>query len=247
MRELIAEEINRIVQDDEKNRFPKSNLPYFDPPLIGFAKATDRLFTEYKTIIGAFHLTPQEFITQTLGSDAWKASTVISWVLPIASHTRIANRQSTVYASKEWAQTRTFGEEFNTLVKKKVVEFLSAQGYHAVAPTLLATWQRFSDTPVGLASNWSERHAAYVAGLGTFSLNDALITPKGIAHRLGSIITDLEIAPSARPYPDYRSNCLYFREGSCGQCIDRCPVNAISSAGHDKKNVMSISASRHLK
>jgi len=39
---------------------------------------------------------------------------------------------------------------------------------------------------VGPASSWSERHAAYAAGLGTFSLNDALITPKGIAHRLGS-------------------------------------------------------------
>jgi epoxyqueuosine reductase QueG len=29
-------------------------------------------------------------------------------------------------------------------------------------------------------------------------------------------------------------NCLYFHDGSCGVCIKRCPVGAITPAGHDK-------------
>ena len=39
------------------------------------------------------------------------------------------------------------------------------------------------------ASNWSERHVAYVCGLGTFGCQ-GLITSKGLAGRFGSIITD---------------------------------------------------------
>jgi len=47
----------------------------------------------------------------------------------------------------------------------------------------------------GPSSNWSERHIAYAAGMGTFSLNDAFITEKGIAIKLLSVVTELEIFP----------------------------------------------------
>ena len=39
----------------------------------------------------------------------------------------------------------------------------------------------------GMASCWSERHAAFVSGLGTFGLCDGLITPVGKAMRCGSV------------------------------------------------------------
>jgi epoxyqueuosine reductase QueG len=90
------------------------------------------------------------------------------------------------------------------------------------------------ETPVGIASTWSERHAAYAAGLGTFSINDGLITPRGIAHRVGSVVTDLVLPPSPRPYTDHRENCLLFRGQECGACIQRCPGDALSEQGHDK-------------
>jgi epoxyqueuosine reductase QueG len=103
-----------------------------------------------------------------------------------------------------------------------------------VAPQLAPEWRSLDDAVVGVASTWSERHAAYAAGLGTFSLNDALITPRGIAHRLGSVVTDLALPATPRTAPDHRHNCLWFREQSCGRCISRCPVGAINHAGHDK-------------
>jgi epoxyqueuosine reductase QueG len=86
-----------------------------------------------------------------------------------------------------------------------------------------------------MASTWSERHAAYAAGLGTFSLNDGFITEKGIAHRCGSIITNETITPTRKTCRDPWSNCLFSRDGSCGLCIERCPVGAISRQGHDKE------------
>jgi epoxyqueuosine reductase QueG len=233
MEEQICDEIRRFVLESPANRFPDSGEPYFGEPLIGFAAANDPLFDDYKRIIGPLHRTPQEVLSGACGAQA-QAASVICWVLPITRPTRESNRRETVFPSAAWARTRNFGEQFNAALRRHLVSWLEERGEQAVAPQLAAGWQEFSQTPVGIASSWSERHAAYAAGLGTFSLNDALITPKGIAHRCGSVVTGLSLAPTKRPYPDHRHNCLYFREGSCAMCIARCPVGALSRDGHDK-------------
>lgn len=233
MEDQICNEIRRFVSESPTGRFPESGEPYFDEPLIGFAAADDPLFTDYKRIIGAFHQTPDELLASACGAGS-RAATVVSWILPITRKTRESNRREAVYPSREWARTRNFGEQCNAALRRHLVGWLQEQGQLAVAPQLAASWKELSETPVGIASTWSERHAAYAAGLGTFSLTDALITPKGIAHRCGSIVTDLALTPTPRPYPDHRHNCLFHREGSCGSCIDRCPVGALSHAGHDK-------------
>jgi epoxyqueuosine reductase QueG len=233
MEERIRSEIAAFVRDNPLNRFPDSAAPYFDAPLIGFAAADDQLFTDYRQVIGAFHQTPAEVLQSVCGPAA-EAATVISWILPVTAATRQSNRPETQFPSRDWAVTRARGEQFNTALRRHLVAWLEEQGYRAVAPQLAPGWQELRDTPVGIASTWSERHAAYAAGLGTFSLNDGLITPKGIAHRCGSVVTDLTLTPTPRTYPHYRANCLYYRNGSCGLCIARCPTGALSHAGHDK-------------
>jgi epoxyqueuosine reductase len=233
MKQKLTEEIVGFVNESPDNRFPGSGTPYFDRPLAGFAAVGDPLFTAYKEIIGAFHLTPCELFVGEFG-DNLSAGTVISWILPITEAVRKTNRYSGDYPSKEWSQTRNFGERVNSDLRRHVVEWLQQHGHRAVAPQLSNQWQELAETPKGRASTWSERHAAFAAGLGTFSLNDALITEKGIAHRCGSVITDLVIAPSERVDRGYAWNCLYYRDGSCGACIGRCPVGAISFSGHDK-------------
>jgi epoxyqueuosine reductase QueG len=234
MEKSIIDEIRRFVAESPEGRFPDSDERYFDEPLVGFVAADDPLFTDYKRIIGDFHLTPRELMTGTLGEEGGAPATVISWVLPITRPTRETNRVEGRFPSRQWAQTRSFGEQLNGALRRHLVAWLAGRGYRAFAPQFSPIWKEYPDTPVGVASAWSERHAAYAAGLGTFSLNDALITPRGIAHRLGSVITDLPLAPSPRPYPDFRHNCLWYREGTCGACIGRCPVGAISRQGHDK-------------
>jgi hypothetical protein len=62
------------------------------------------------------------------------------------------------------------------------------------------SWSREIYLRYGFASKWSERHAAYVSGLGTFSLCDGLITPVGIAIRYGSVVSRIPIQPASRPY-----------------------------------------------
>jgi epoxyqueuosine reductase QueG len=226
MLEQIKSEIVRFVTDHPGNRVPESNSPYFDCPLVGFSRADDQLFTDFKQIIGPFHLTPEELLPG--------AASVISWILPISSVVRETNRMQTEWPSREWAQTRTNGETLNGELRRHMVTWLEGAGQRCVAPQYSPLWQEFPDTAVGIVSSWSERHAAYVAGLGTFSLSDGFITVRGIAHRCGSIVTDLRVASTPRFAPNHRHNCLYFRNGSCGACIKRCPVGAITHEGHDK-------------
>lgn len=233
MEERIRIELGRFVRESPLNRFPDSGEPYFDQPLVGIAAADDPIFREYKQIIGPFHRTPAEVLAGVCGETV-RAASVICWVLPITAQTCESNRRETVYPSRAWSHTRNFGGQFNTALRRHIVAWLESNGWQAVAPQMAPDWQQLSSTPVGIASTWSERHAAYAAGLGTFSLNDALITPKGIAHTCGSVITNLSLALTPRPYPHFRHNCLFYREGSCGLCIKRCPVGALSHAGHDK-------------
>ena len=234
MERKIRQEIRRFVAESPENRHPGGGEPYFEEPLVGFAAADDPLFSSFKKIIGPFHRTPEEWMENIAENGVGRAETVICWILPIARKTREANRKETAWPAREWAVTRSHGETFNTLLRRNVVAHLAGLGYRALAPQLSSDWKRFADTPVGIASSWSERHAAYVAGLGTFGLSDGLITPKGIAHRCGSVITDLSLRPTVRSAPDHRSYCLYYREGSCSVCAGRCPAGAISPQGHDK-------------
>lgn len=226
MVEEIRNEIKRFVRENPGNRFANGSGPYFAEPLVGFAAAADPLFSDYKTIIGSFYLLPHELLAS--------AASVISWILPIVQPTRESNRQQSQWPSREWALTRSHGEAFNGALRRHLVAWLENKGSAALAPQYSPLWREFGETPVGIASNWSERHTAYVAGLGTFSLNDGFITAKGMAHRCGSVITDLPLPPSPRPYPHHLFNCLYHRNGSCGACIGRCPVQALSRNGHDK-------------
>ena len=226
MEVTLRHEITTFVATSRDNRFVTADEPFFNEPLIGVAAADDPLFTAYKEIIGVFHRTPGEILAG--------AASVICWVLPVTRATRDSNRREAQWPSRQWALTRHHGENFNMALRRHLVAWLEARGQRAVAPQLAPEWRQLDDAVVGVASTWSERHAAYAAGLGTFSLNDGLITPRGIAHRLGSVITDLTLPATSRTAPDHRHNCLWFREESCGRCISRCPVGAISHAGHAK-------------
>ncbi|MGD2269878.1 MAG: hypothetical protein PVI06_05715 [Desulfobacterales bacterium] len=98
------------------------------------------------------------------------------------------------------------------------------------------TWlnHRF-DHRFSYASCWSERHVAHAAGLGTFGLCDGLITARGKAMRAGPVAAKLSIEPTPRPSANHHAYCLFFADGTCGKCIDRCQARAITEAGHDKE------------
>ena len=226
--------IAKFVADSSTNRRKVDGGKYWEVPLVGFASGKDPLFKQYKKIIGDFHFTPQEIFRMSFGGKPSKELSVISWILPAAEDIRKSNRKETRYPSLIWAHARNFGEQLNVKLRDHVVSVLKKRGYKAVAPMNSPFWKWLQSTEVGIASNWSERHVAYACGLGAFGLSDGLITARGKAMRVGSVVTDLPLKPSEKIYPHHHANCLYYFDKSCKACASRCPAGAITEKGHDK-------------
>ena len=147
---------------------------------------------------------------------------------------RKSNRTQKDYGSREWALLRSFGDGvFIRGFLSYLEKFITEKGYRTIGPAG-AEWFKTQRVATGPISNWSERHIAYVAGLGTFSINDGFITEKGIAIRLLSVVTELKITPDQREAKNHTENCLLCSKELCGACIKRCPVQAITKNGHDK-------------
>lgn len=233
MKSLIRDKIGKYVIENERNWLKEINGLYYDEPIIKFASADDPLFEEYKKVIGENHLTPREVFELAFGKGSYCGGTVISVVLPINERIRTSNAAQNEWPSKEWALLRAFGEEFHLGLVEYLECFLNQMGERTVAPAA-TEWFKTYGTASGPSSNWSERHIAYAAGLGTFGINDGFITNKGIAIRLISFVTELKLTPDKREAKGHTENCLFYSKDICGACIRRCPVGAISENGHDK-------------
>ncbi len=69
-----------------------------------------------------------------------------------------------------------------------------------------------------------DRQVAWAAGIGWYGKNSNLLLPgAGSWFVLGAVVTDAELAPTGPPVDD---GC-----GSCSQCIDDCPTEAIVGPG----------------
>jgi epoxyqueuosine reductase QueG len=212
--------------------------PLFADPLYGVAAGNDPLFMTFKEVVGPFHWTPLEAFARAFPRIPCAADelSVLVYVLPQTARTRRDQRACREMPSRRWYYVYIHGEALNRQIRARLAKILIGAGIPAVAPVLLPDWSRRDSGDRGLASNWSERHAAYAAGLGSFGLSDGLITAVGQAHRLGSVVCKAALAPTPRRLGHYQGECLGFRpHAPCSGCIRRCPAGAITRAGHDKR------------
>lgn len=213
----------------EKEEGITKTLRMFDEPLVGIGSADDPLFEEYKkeTAVGSWHRSPREWLSES--------KTVVSLFFPISEEARTSNRGTPEEPSLEWLYCRIEGNEYLRAFIAQFRDCLLREGYAACAPTLDERFRAFmnqkpdpeSGTPV-YGSMWSERHVAYLCGLGTFGLSKGIITRRGMAGRFCSLVTSLDLEADIRPYQGFYDYCI-----QCGKCIDRCPVHAISAEGKE--------------
>jgi len=228
------------------NTSPENSLkmtpdePAWEEALIGYSSGADPIYNDFKAVVGEFHYTPAEIFNLTFPEEnaAPEALSVISWALIQRDIVKKDNRAEDFYPSERWVMARFPGERFNELLRQHVVDELAKLNVQAVAPILSPHWQFELSPTFVYASRWSERHAAYASGLGTFGLCEGLITERGKAHRVGSVVAKIKLEPTPRPYTDHHAYCLFFATGKCMVCAKRCPVDAISEKGHDKKKCM---------
>jgi len=242
MNEEMQMWLNEIIGAHVKNS-PENSLRIepdekaWDEVLVGFSSGADPLYEAYKDLVGELHWTPLEVFSIQFPDVVVSPDelTVISWVLPQREATKADNRKETFYPSRRWVQARFPGEDFNNSLRRHVVRELGIKGVKAVAPSLVPEWTWERSAKYVFASKWSERHAAYASGLGTFGLCNGLITPKGKAHRVGSVVANLSVPVTERPYQNHHAYCVFFYDGSCTGCRKRCPVEAITENGQDKE------------
>ncbi|MGL5512399.1 MAG: epoxyqueuosine reductase [Sporomusa sp.] len=216
---LVEQAATEFIAGTELNAASDIGLSkIYDTPLTGVASTGDALFDllRHEDVVGAHHFLPQHWLPT--------AQSVVSYFLPFSQAVRQANRRGEMPAT-EWLYARIEGEIVNNALRHFLVEFFEKSGYQAIAPALDA---RFA--VVNRRSNWSERHVAFIAGLGTFSLNRSFISKAGAAGRLGSVIVSAVIEPTPRSYEAYDEYCR-----KCGVCIKRCPPGAIDDGGKDNE------------
>lgn len=216
--DFVNEAPGNRIGAEEALRPDLAGMRMYEEPLWGVARADDPIFAEFRNpgIIGPHHRLPGDWLPG--------AASVVSFFLPYAEPVIVSNRVDPKWPSPEWLHARIEGQEFIDGMSAFLVDALVRAGGRAVAPGIHPEFSVLRSGAGSLypLSNWSERHVAFAAGLGTFGLSACLITERGAAGRFGSVITDIAFDVTPRLYTRYDEYCTH-----CGACARRCPVQAI--------------------
>jgi len=195
-----------------------------ESPLAGVASADDEIFRDFKNseAIGPQWLLPTEWLPG--------AKSVVSFFFPFSKELRAIERAYVMDGvSDAWRCGRVEGQEYLERLMDMLADALTEAGHKVCVPVIDPRFRlvknivpRGDEEDMHVVSAWSERHAAFACGLGTFGMSRVLITEKGAAGRIASIITDADIPVTQRPYTDLYEYCT-----RCGDCSRRCPVGAI--------------------
>lgn len=191
-----------------------AGMRIYEYPLFGAASALDPLFEELRRP-GVLH--PEAMLPARWVEGA---KSVISFFLPFTERIVSSNIGGEA-PSDEWLHGRIEGQIALCALGELLKAALEKEGFAAAFPAADPRFRMIEP----YASNWSERHAAYICGLGTFGMSKGLITERGTAGRFGSLITDAEIPPTPRKYAGPFDNCT-----ACGGCQALCPAKAIDKS-----------------
>jgi epoxyqueuosine reductase QueG len=193
-----------------------AGMRIFDDPIVGVCDARDERLLSFAD--------NDEANLRMLMPDEWmsEARSVVSVFLPLAERVRVSN-YGPDDVSLEWLHGRIEGQACVVELAKHLAGMLGDAVIPILDPRFAITRDADAEPHRMFSSNWSERHVAYAAGLGTFSMHGGLLTRRGGAGRLVSVITSREVEPVCRAYDGIYDYCT-----ACGLCAQRCPAGAIS-------------------
>lgn len=250
MNEPLQAFVENLFSSSKLNRLPVifGGGRIFTQPLIGVSQGDDHIFQKFKEVVGPKHLTPAEVWVQRKlphGEDLAARLRIVSIVFPYSDHIReaVGTNSDGEMPPEIYCVARNLADSFSNTVQCEIEQLLEERGFRATSGTHSKEYGVLTEQePYHIYSTWSERHIAFAAGLGTFSLHEGLITEAGCNIRLASVITDAPLERTLRTSDTPYANCLYFARGICGECIDKCPAGAITERGHNKQR-----CSRHIR
>lgn len=223
-KKLIMEDVMKVLVEQLINEFVGSykqinnTQTVWREPLIGFANSNNGLFLKIKEMIDDNYLLPHDILPE--------AKTVVSYFIPFTEEMVKTNKGGKI-PSREWAVAYV---ETNILLDELAEHLISSLEEVGVKADMARFPKPGYDTKK-VVSYWSQRHVAYACGLGTFGINNMLITDKGCCGRFGSIVIDAKIEPNPVLTEE---RCLYKINKSCMQCVEACPSNALTEKGFDR-------------
>ena len=190
-------------------------------PLVRFASADDPRFLDLRRIVEPSHMLPHDLLPG--------ARSVVAYFLPFSRWVVEANARHQEQIAPEWA---TAYLETNILIGRinaRLIAALAEQGVGAAAQPATHNFD-----PVSLVCRWAHKSVAVIAGLGSFGVHQMVITDAGCAGRFGSLVLDADLplpAVEAGAFTpvEPKQRCLYFHNGSCLECVQRCPVGALDA------------------
>ncbi|MCP4626589.1 MAG: hypothetical protein GY850_24245 [bacterium] len=236
----VSQFLEKLFASNALNRLPEQygGGRIFDGPIIGVAQGDDPIFLKYKEVVGPGHLTPAEMWLQSgLPDDPDIAARLrtVSIIFPYVERIREESNTAQKMPAEIYSVGRNFADAFMDEVLEKTVSYFQEKRFQATSGMRSPAFQIIvNEDPLSIYATWSERHIAFAAGLGTFSLHEGFISDIGCNIRITSIITNAPLEVTPRNNDDPYANCLYYANGKCKKCAERCPADAISEEGHDK-------------
>lgn len=217
---IVKEDLALTIEEAVKGfNVEKSPRTRWRKPLVGCADAADPLFEGAKLRIGPTYDLPATLLPN--------ARTVIAYFVPFTEAAAVPDKSGeTSFSSDAWAYAYIETNDLLARIGQLLGDSLKNAGYEGVAlpPTHHFDTER-------LVSDWSHKHAGFIAGLGTWGLHQMLITSSGCCGRFGSVVTDAFIEPTPRPKEE---SCLYRARGTCGACVRRCRAEALTYEAFDR-------------
>ena len=189
-------------------------------PLIEIIPAHDERLKSLKGAVSEDHFMPHDILPD--------AKSIISFFIPF-QESIVESNINGVMASDEWALAYIATNDLIAAINDRIEMLMEQNRYKA--GKIPATHNFDAEK---LISNWSHRHIAYIAGLGTFGINNMLITKNGCCGRFGSIVINYKLDEYKKIH-NVNERCLNKLNGSCGICQKKCMVNVYEDNMYNRR------------
>lgn len=214
MKNLIENYIVKFVKDYEKREDISTT---WRKPLVGFADANHEDILHIREYTFEGHLMPRDVLDNP--------TVIIAYFVPFTKDIVDSNIGGEL-ASEKWTLAYEETNEMFIKLNDYIISKIEEMGYKASVCKVAGDFK--ADI---LKSRWSHRHIAKIAGLGTFGINNMLITNEGCCGRYFTIVTDLPVIPDQ---PLEEEFCLYKRNESCLVCVKNCFSGALNKDSYNR-------------
>ncbi len=201
---------------DEPGRLKSAG--WWQTPLLASASIDDR-FEQLPQIAADDHFHPHDLLSTV--------KSVIVFFIPF-KRALVRENKNGDRPCRNWGVAHVQTNKLIDRLSQAISDMLAARGFRC---GLTPATHNFDEAR--LMARWSHKHLGHLAGMGRFGVHNMLITPRGCAGRLGSLVTEADIGD--HPLIDTDEACLLKSGNSCGKCMQACPVQALSENDFERR------------